>query len=103
MEGVGLNSEVFAGGKKFHVQTNFLEPIEKIVSNIFDDGKVISKKELQITNGPSKEEIKERIDSVHKEMVAEIELLFYISEKVRTIRHSISNNKLGIVFYKKNL
>lgn len=103
MEGVGLNSEVLAGGKKFHVQTNFLEPVEKIVSNIFDNGKVICKKELQIENGSANEDIKEQLDSVHKEMVAEIELLFYISEKVRTIKHSISNNKLGIVFYQKNL
>ena len=44
MNEVGLNSEVIAGGRKFHVQTTFLEPVEKIVSNIFDDGKVIMKK-----------------------------------------------------------
>jgi len=102
-EGAGLNSEVLARGKKFHVQTNYLEPVEKIISNIFDNGKVIYKKELQMEESSSTGHVKELVDTIHKEMVAEIELLFYISEKVRTIKHATSNNKLGVVFYQKNL
>jgi tetratricopeptide (TPR) repeat protein len=105
MTDVGLNSDVLAGGKNFHIQTTFLEPVDKIVSNIFDNGKVILKKELLLKNGLSKSNInvKEVTEGFHKEMVAEIELLYYISDKVKTIKHASSNNKLGVVFLKKNL
>jgi len=103
MEGAGFNSEVIAGGKKFHIQTNFLEPVEKIVSNIFDNGKVLYKKELPIESHVTNEQLRDKLHDIHKEMVAEIELLFYISDKVRTIKHAASNNKLGVVFYQKNL
>ena len=103
MESAGLNSEVLAGGKKFHVQTNYLEPVKKIVSTIYEDGKVLFKKEVQFQEKDIGETVREQIASIHKEMISEIELLFYIAEKVKTIRHASSNNKLGLVFLQKNL
>jgi len=103
MESEGLNSEVLAGGKRFHIQTNYLEPVEKIVSNIFDNGKVIFKKEVHVKNGSYGDKIKGLVDIVHKDMIGEIETLFYISDKVRSIKHAASNNKLGLIFYSRKL
>ncbi|MBN2008656.1 tetratricopeptide repeat protein [candidate division KSB1 bacterium] len=102
MEAVGLNSEVLAGGKKFHIQTNIVEPGNKIISNVFDKGRVIIKKESLI-NGETDDEIKDLVQSLHKDVTSELQLLFYISEKVQTIKHAASNNKLGIVFSNRQL
>ncbi|MDZ7264707.1 MAG: tetratricopeptide repeat protein [candidate division KSB1 bacterium] len=103
METIGLNSEVVAGGKKFHVQTQFLESNEKIISNIFDDGKVIVTKDIAIGSRLSVRELKEQTERLHQAMISDLELLYFIAEKVRTVRHALSNNKLGLAFLKRNL
>ncbi len=103
MESIGLNNDVFAGGKNFHIQTQYLEPGEKVVSNIFDDGKVIFTRELEVKSEMPADEIAAQVNHLHQDMVADLELIFYISEKVKTIKHSGSNNKLGMVFLKRNL
>lgn len=103
MENIGLNSEVAAGGKTFHVQTQYLEPTEKVVSSIFDDGKVIYNSSIEIKSNTPINEIKQSVNRLHHNVIGDLELIFYISDKVQTIRHPISNNKLGIVFLKRNL
>lgn len=103
MENIGLNSEILAGGKKFHVQTQYLEPNEKIVSNVFDDGKVTVTKGVELSNDSGISEIKLEVNRLHQKMIADVELLFYISDKVKMIEHAVSNNKLGLVFLSKNM
>ncbi len=103
MESLGLNNEVIAGGKNFHIQTQYLEPGEKVVSNIFDDGKVVFTRGIEVNNKMPLDEIKDHVNRLHQDMVSDLELIFYISEKVKTIRHAASNNKLGFVFLKRNL
>ncbi|MBN1154834.1 tetratricopeptide repeat protein [candidate division KSB1 bacterium] len=103
MEAFGLNNEILVGGKKFHVQTNYLEPAQKVTATVYENGKIILKKEVKTNETYSQAKINEIVEQAHKEMIEEIELLFYISEKVRTIRHANSNNKLGIVFSQHNL
>lgn len=103
MENIGLNNEVFAGNKNFHIQTQYLEPGEKVVSNIFEEGKVIFTKEITVKNETPPDDIKAQVKRLHQDMIADLELIYYISEKVKTIRHAGSNNKLGLVFLKRNL
>lgn len=103
MENIGLNSEAVAGGKTFHVQTQYLEPSEKIVSSIFDNGKVVVTKGVEVKSITPTNEIKLQVNRLHQDLIADLELIFYIAEKVRTIRHAVSNNKLGLVFLKRNL
>lgn len=103
MENIGLNSDIQAGGKVFHIQTQFMEPSEKIVSTIFEDGKVITRKSIAMKNSVPVPELKVAVSRLHRDMSEDIEMLFYISDKVGTIRHAVSNNKLGLVFYKMNL
>jgi tetratricopeptide (TPR) repeat protein len=43
------------------------------------------------------------VESLHNEMINEIDLLFKISEKVMQIRHCSSHNKIGILFLQNNL
>ena len=103
MENYGLNSDIQAGGKNFHIQTQYLAPSEKIVSSVFENGRVLTSKSLEVNDSAEAPEVKSAVNRLHRDMSAEIELLFFISEKVLTIKHAISNNKLGLVFLKKNL
>jgi len=103
MENIGLNNEVVIAEKTFHIQTQYLEPGEKVVSNIFDNGKVVFSKGIEVTSTASTNEIKLQVNRLHQNMIADLEIIFYISEKVQTIRHSTSNNKLGVVFLRRNL
>jgi len=103
MENIGLNNEVAVAGKAFHVQTQYLEPGEKVVSNIFDNGKVVFSEGIELRGETSTAEIKLQVNRLHQNMIADLELIFYISEKVQTIRHAASNNKLGIVFLRRKL
>ena len=92
-----------AGNKRFLIQTNFSSSTNQIISTIADGDQIIIKKEVDSEKGASEKELKETMDSIHRDMVSEMELLFYISDKVKTINHPISNNKLGLVFLKKKL
>jgi len=103
MENIGLNNEVAVGGKSFHIQTQYLEPSEKVVSNIFDSGKVIFTRAVDVQGVTATSEIKRQVNRLHQDMTSDLELIFYIAEKVNTIRHAGSNNKLGIVFLTRNL
>jgi tetratricopeptide (TPR) repeat protein len=103
MENIGLNSDIQAGDKNFHIQTQFLEPSEKIVSNVFENGKVITSKTIPVNGESKSQDIKTDVQKLHRGISEELELLFYISEKVGTIQHAVSNNKLGMIFLEKNL
>ncbi len=103
MENIGLNSDLSVGGKYFHIQTQYSESNARIVSNVFEDGQVISTNSLSVDPGESPLNIKEKAENLHKTTSADMEMLFFISDKVSTIRHAASNNKLGLVFLKKNL
>ena len=96
MENIGLNNEVVAGGKTFHVQTQYLEPSEKVVANVFDNGKVIFSKGVDVKSFTASD-IKHHVNQLHQNTIADIELIYYISDKVHTIRHCASTNKLGII------
>ena len=103
MENLGLNNDVLVGERKFHVQTNFSDTKKMIVSNVFLEGQVIDSKEVPAVNGISDIDLKNRMHEVHQELVTELEVLYYISEKVKTVRHAPSANKLGLLFLQKSL
>ncbi len=103
MENIGYNNDVKVAGKIFHVQTEYMEPSEKIVSSVFEDGKLVMKKNIEFSSSKAAEEIRKAVNNLHYDMMQEIELMFFISDKVRTIRHAPSNYKLGLLFFSRNL
>ncbi|KPL08427.1 hypothetical protein AMJ86_00560 [bacterium SM23_57] len=103
MEALGLKSEVMAGGTRFLVQTDYFAPTEKIISTLSDANKEFIRNETDFSKDVPLEKLKEALNSIHREMVSEMELLFYISDKIKTINHPVSNNKLGLVFLKQGL
>ncbi len=103
MESIGLNNEMLIGGKNFHVQTQYLESSEKVISNVFEKGVVVFNKGLSVTSGASVAEIRQLVSQLHQFVISDLEMIFYIAEKVKTIHHAASHNKLGMVFLRRNL
>ncbi|MDZ7376521.1 MAG: tetratricopeptide repeat protein, partial [candidate division KSB1 bacterium] len=47
--------------------------------------------------------IRHVVSQLHQLVISDLEMIYYIAEKVKTIHHAASNNKLGLVFLKRNL
>lgn len=103
MESIGLNNEIAIGGKNFHVQTHYLESGEKVISNVFENGVVVFNKWISVASNASAADIRYVVSQLHQFVISDLEMIFYIAEKVKTIHHAASNNKLGLVFLKRNL
>ncbi len=102
MDNLGQNNDVMVGGRKFHIETAFADQGKAITSTIFLDGQVIDSREVPSSVEPG-ESAGELIGSAHREAITDLEILYYIDEKVKAVRHAASANKLGLVFLQKNL
>ncbi len=107
MEAIGINSNVHAGGKIFHIQTA-ADPARRLFqSEIFEKGRVIMVQKRDVDPAGirdwDKEKIKEFLNEFHQEIAWEIELLFFIRDKIKTIKHAVSHNKMGLIFLRKGL
>ncbi len=103
MESQGLNSDVSLGGREFHVETSYVEAEQQLVSRIFLSGQVISTKESPAGTEGDDAARHEQLQQLHNDLITEIEILYYISEKVKAVRHAPSAIKLGQVFLEKSL
>ncbi len=103
MENLGLNNDVSVGGRKFHVQTNYSPSDGAVVANVFLEGVVIDRKEVGVAPELKEAEAKQLMNAVHQELITEMEVLYYIYEKVKSVRHAASANRLGQLFLQKNL
>ncbi len=106
MEQIGVNSNVYAGGKIFHVQTAANIAGLTMQAEIFDSGRVVTVQKKKLSDDMkniSAEDFKELVTSFHQDIAWEIELLFFIRDKIRTVKHSISHNKMGLLFMRKGL
>lgn len=100
-EQLGLNSDLNVGTKRLHIQTSFSNTSSSIIANIFDSGRVVEAQEVRVGSDEINGGLKEKIKQIHQSVVSDIELLFFISEKVRQVKHPASCNKLGLVFLKR--
>lgn len=107
MEQLGINSNVYAGGKIFHIQTAGSLLDLSMQSEVFDSGRIVMVHKKKIDNTKpdqlSKEQFREFLKAFHDEIAWEIELLFFIRDRIHTIKHAISNNKMGLLFLHKGL
>ncbi len=97
----GMNSNIQVGQRELHVQTAFSRTTSKIISNVFEDGRVIETREEPVRGNVEDKKLQKRIEQFHQNTLKDIELLFFIAEKVRQVKHALSCNKLGLVFLKR--
>ncbi|HEX9654282.1 MAG TPA: tetratricopeptide repeat protein [bacterium] len=102
MENLGLNNDVLVGGRKFHIQTSYSDANRLIQSKVFNEGQVIESREVPVDGAPI-DEINSQLNDLHQEQITEMEILYYIYEKVKAVRHASSSHKLGLLFLKKSL
>lgn len=108
MASQGANSNVNAGKRVFHIQTLTLKNNTYIRSEIYEKGKLLTffERRIRLPEGAdsiSEDELRKEVNEFHNDRVYELEMLFDMSEKVRSIKHAISNNKMGMVFLRLNL
>jgi tetratricopeptide (TPR) repeat protein len=109
MSEIGYNDSLSVSGRKFHFQTSTDSNNGKIRCEVFENGRVINATivDFERRKGDRRISVEDRlkviVESMHNEMITEIDLLFKISEKVLQIRHCSSHNKIGILFLQNNL
>jgi tetratricopeptide (TPR) repeat protein len=103
MAPVNFSNNIHARGRELHLQTNTLDEDGKVVSTLFDGGRVLVKEEVSFFAELSGEELTEHVNKLHTERKSSIELLYDIGARVKTVRHPLSLNRLGCQFMRWNL
>ncbi len=103
MTGINFSDDIHARGRKLHLQTNTLEADQKIISTLYDGGRVLCQDTGYYSSHHSVEQLEKEIEAFHSQKIEEIELLYLISAKVKTVRHPLSLNILGLQFLRWHL
>jgi tetratricopeptide (TPR) repeat protein len=109
MSDIGFNDNLEVAGRKFHFQTASNIDKGNVRCEIFENGTVLAtstvdfERRRQLKTHTVESRIKNTVESLHQEMMAEIELIFLIAEKVKKLKHAPSNCKMGIMFLQNNL
>ncbi len=109
MADIGFNDNVEIAGRTFHIQTASSTGIGNIRCEVFENGQVLSSTEMEFErrNRSQKHSVDTRlknvVETLHQEMMSEVELLFTIGEKLKKLGHAPSNTKIGLIFLQNNL
>lgn len=109
MADIGFNDNLSVTGRKFHFQTASNTKSGEVQCEIFEEGRLLSKEVIEFERRKFdkvhsiENRLKEMVESLHQEMMSEIEIMFLISEKIKKLKHSPSNTKMGILFQQHNL
>jgi tetratricopeptide (TPR) repeat protein len=103
MARINYSDNIHARSRELHLQTRTFENESRIVSTLFDGGRVLAKEESWLDLDIAEENQAAVVEAFHKERKALIELLYSISARVKTVRHTLSLNKLGLQYLRWNL
>ncbi len=100
-DSLGINGEVRVGERSYHIQTSFDAETRTIISSVFDGGRLITKYTETLASEAAPELVQSGLERYHREVSSEIEYWFSISEKVKIVRHALSHDRIGLLFYEK--
>jgi tetratricopeptide (TPR) repeat protein len=109
MSDIGFNDNLEVAGRKFHFQTASNVEKGNVRCEIFENGTVLATSTVDFERRKYtkihtvENRIKSTVEALHQEMMAEIEFIFLIAEKVKKLKHAPSNCKMGIMFLQNNL
>ena len=109
MSDIGFNDNLEIAGRTFHIQTASSTGKGSIRCEIFENGRVLSTSEVDFERRSKSQKhsvddrLKTVVESLHQEMMSEIELLFTIGDKIKNLGHAPSNSKIGLIFLQNNL
>ncbi|MCD6115619.1 hypothetical protein J7K93_01265 [bacterium] len=103
MAGINFSDNINGRGRSLYLQTSSGEEDKVIVSALFDSGRLLLKEEMEIPQHTAASSLLKYVETVHISRVNEIELLYDISVKIKTVRHARSLCILGEQFLRWNL
>jgi len=103
MAPIHFSDNIHSRGRDLHLQTNTVSDEIKIVSRLFDGGRVLTKEETGYDSSWPAEKLRKYVEVIHSEKLVSIEILYAVSSRVKSVRHPHSMNKLGRQFLKWNL
>lgn len=107
MDTFGFHSKMKLDGREFHVHTGSVTEKNIILSEIFEKGKFINSKHRDFftrheNKSAAEQYMKIVAENLHKEMLDEIDTLFFVHAKIKVINQYIPHFRLGGVFYEKS-
>ena len=103
MSKINYSDSIEVRGRSLHLQTNTLEESRKIVSTLFEGGRVLTKLQDPYDGSLSETELQKKVEMIHQKSIDEINLIYNITVKVQTVRHAMSLTELGHQYLKWNL
>jgi len=103
MARINLSDNIHCRSRQLYLQTNTLEEESKIVSTLFDGGRVLRKVETPYDACIPDDRLSRLVETFHRENQSAISLLFEISTRIKTVRHIRSLVTLGRQFLRWNL
>jgi len=101
MARINFSDNIEAKGRQLHLQTHLSEDGGERIHTLFDGGRVLRR--LSFPQSKADPKVDALIHSTHIDMVSEIELLYQISVRIKTVRHAPSLLSQGRLFVKWRL
>ena len=98
---IGFNNNVRVGKRKLHVQTVYESEKKKAVASIFDGGVLIDKRETSFKDISPESDLEKEVKQFHNVVISDLEMLFFVSEKVENSKQAASIKRLGSLFLEK--
>ena len=103
MARINYSDNLSAKGRQLHLQTHVAEDGGERVHTLFDSGRVLRRISVPLHRSASTSQQDEEAFLAHEEIRSEIELLYQISVRIKTVRHAPSLLALGRLFLKWRL
>ncbi len=97
----GLNSEIRVGKRKLHLQTSYIAELCKVCVSVFDGGRLIDKRESIIEAHALPADVREEVQHFHDLVLSDLELLFFVANKVRVSKQPAALKKMANLFLEK--
>lgn len=98
---LGLNSDLRVGKKKLHIQTSFNEETRIAITEIFEGGRIVDRRESVFDADISESRFQKEVKQFHGLVISDLELLFFVARQVRASKSISSITKLGKLFLQK--
>jgi len=97
----GLNSEIRVGKRKLHLQTSYAAESRKVSVSVFDEGRLVDKRETILDEHARQEQVRDDVQHFHDLVHSDLELLFFVANKVRVSNQPAALKKMANLFLEK--
>ncbi len=109
LNSVVLHTKVTVNAREFNVHTGSVAEKNVVLSEVFERGKFVTSKQVVFEERDARDEaaklrfLKNRATDLHRDTIDEINMLFQIQSKIRTLKLFLPHFKLGTVFFFRNI